>query len=188
MGLLDFFKSKPATTDELIQAWLSAPTKCIKGQFDKDIEWRTTYGLAPMEGLPDTHGYSQLPDLKITTKVGKTEADIGWIEGISMYSGGTARVKHFALDTTFTGKGYGEVLLKSIIDLLRLNNATSIEFHENHKTKITHYRKFFAKHGIIEHPTGVWKFDLYSQSEVPQQVVDFQTSLLKSNYKKKMKQ
>ncbi|MDA0152225.1 hypothetical protein OH460_07925 [Vibrio sp. Makdt] len=178
-GLLDRFKTKPATTDELIQAWIDNPVECLQGQFDHKMEWDTCYGLAPMEGLPDTHGYSMFPDLKVTIKVRKTEVDIGWVERISMYSGGTVRVRHFALDPRLSGQNYGGILLKSIIDLLKANNAIKIEFHETHITKLEHYRKLFTKYQIEEISKGVWCVNLYEDGKIPQQVQDFQASLLK---------
>lgn len=175
------FKTQPASDTDLIQVWLNDPVSCIKGQFDKPVEWHTCYGLAPMEGLPDTHGYSTLPDLKVTAKVRKTSVDLGWIEGISMHSGGTARVRHFALQTGITGNGYGEILLSSIIEFLKANNATKIEFRENHTTKLEHYRKLFAKNNIEEVNQGVWAIGLYPKGDIPNDVQAFQASLLKSN-------
>ncbi|EJC7176237.1 hypothetical protein DC915_RS03120 [Vibrio parahaemolyticus] len=180
-GIFNKLKTQPASDAELIQAWLDDPLSCIKGQFDKPVEWHTCYGLAPMEGLPDTHGYSQLPDLKVTARVRKTEVNLGWIEGISMHSGGIARVRHFALQTVLTEQGYGEVLLNSIIDLLKGNYATKIEFRETHTIKIEHYRKLFAKNDIEEVTKGVWAIDLYPEREIPEDVLDFQASLFKSN-------
>lgn len=180
-GIFDRFKVKPASDEELIQAWLIDPVNSIKGQFDKPVKWHTCYGLAPFEGLPDSHGYSQLPDLIVTTKVRKTEADIGWIEGISMHSGGVARVRHFALQSGLAGKGYGEILLKSILDLLKANYATKVEFHETHTKKLEHYRKLFAKNNIVEVAKGVWAIDLYPDGDIPEDVLGFQASLLKSN-------
>lgn len=178
-GILDKFKPRPATTEELIQAWLDSPLECIKGQFDAEVKWDTCYGLAPMGGLPDSHGYSQLPDLKIVTTVRKTERTIGWIEGISMHSGGVARVRHFALDAGLSGHGYGSALLKSIIGLLKTNHAIKIEFRETHTSKLDHYRKLFAKNGIEEVSRGVWCINLYEDGKVPKETHDFQVSLMK---------
>lgn len=180
LRIFDKFRERPVSDEEFIQAWLDAPMRSIKGQFGAPVEWRTCYGLAPFEGLPDSHGYSELPDLKVTVKVRKSEAVLGWIEGLSMHSGGTVRVRHFALQESITANGHGSVLLSSIIKLLKEKNATKIEFRETHTTKLEHYRKLFAKNGIKEVTRGVWVVNLYADGEIPDDVLAFQASLLKN--------
>lgn len=166
---------------ELIQAWTNEPLSCFRGHFDQPITWNTCYGLAPFKGLPDTHGYSNMPDLRVASSINNVELEIGSVERIRMHSGGIVTIKHFALDPELTRKGHGRTLLKSIIELLKSHHATSIEFHESHSKKIEHYRAFFAKQGIAECIKGVWVIDLYPEREIPQSVVDFQSSLLKEN-------
>lgn len=168
---------KNPTPEQFVNEWTKAPHDYFFGYFGQPIEWKTCYGLAPMEGLPDTHGYSIMPDIRCQYKEYKYSLMIGNIEGISMYSGGTVRIKHFALDSDLTNHGIGEIFFKSILDFLKSKSAVTVEFHETHSSKIEHYRRFFEKHGIKEVKNRVWRVELYKQNEIPDHVLAFHEKL-----------
>lgn len=172
MGLHQEFFEKPSI-EQLIDEWLKDPLASFHGYFDNPLDWSTCYGVAPMEGLPDTHGYSCMPDIRCEYK----ELLIGNVEGISMYSGGTVRIKHFALNPDLTRKYIGEKFFSSILEFIKSKNAVSVEFHENHSSKIEHYRRFFEKQGIAEIKDGIWKVNLYMESDIPKHVLDFHEGL-----------
>ncbi len=165
------------TVEQFINEWAKEPQEYFFGYFDEPLEWSTRYGLAPMEGLPDTHGYSTIPDISCQFKEYEHLLNIGNIEGISMYSGGTVRIKHFALNSELTKNGIGEVFFASILDFFKSKNAVIIEFHENHSSKIEHYRRFFEKLGIKEINSRVWRVELYKPNEIPNQVLSFHEKL-----------
>ena len=73
-----------------------------------------------MEGLPDSHGYSTMSDLNCTYSEGKYSIRIGWIEGISMYSGGTVRIRHFALNVGLTRNGVAATFFQGILCFLEI--------------------------------------------------------------------
>lgn len=170
---------KKVEESDLIKAWIEEPLSCFCGYFGQPIEWNTYYGLTP-----DIYCTSSMPDLRVTSSIKGVELDIAYVERIRMHSGGTVTVGHFALAPEFTRKGHGKTLLNGIIELLRAHNAISIEFHESHLSKIEHYRAFFAKQGIAERSEGVWVIELYQEGEIPQAVLDFQSSLIKGNRRK----
>lgn len=62
-----------------------------------------------------------------------------------MYAGGTVKVNHFALNKALTGLGVGTTFFGALVRFFKSNNAVSIEFHENHTSRIDDYRKFFKK-------------------------------------------
>lgn len=138
---------KKPTDRQFINEWSKSPEKHFCGYFDQKLEWSTLYGLAPFESLPDTHGYSRFPDIRCEYKEYKYSLKIGYIEGISMYSAGVVRIKHFALNAKLTRSGVGEIFFNAILLFFKSKNAVIIEFHENHSSKIDHYRRFFEKLG-----------------------------------------
>lgn len=172
------FEKKP-TVEAFLASWKKYPDSHFFSQTDTALEWVTGYGLGIMEGLPDTHGFSKMPNIICNYSENNYSLDIGWIERISMLSGGTVRIKHFALNKGLTGRGYGIAFIESLICFFKKHNATSIEFHENHSTKIQHYRQLFKKMGVSEIRSGVWRIDLYPDEEIPHSVKAFQDSLTK---------
>ncbi|WP_321323644.1 hypothetical protein [Thiomicrorhabdus sp.] len=165
------------SVEQFINEWLKAPQEFFFGYFEQPLEWSTCYGLAPMEGLPDTHGYSKIPDIRCEYREYKYSLKIGYIEGISMYSGGTVRIKHFALNSELTQNNIGKKFLNSILEFFKSKNAVVVEFHENHSSKIEHYRKFFEKLGIEEIKDRVWRVELYKESEIPKEVLSYHEKL-----------
>ena len=183
MKILEFLKAPfqaliPSPAN-LIDKWSSHHQQYFFGQNGKELDWTTVYGLAPFNHLPDTHGYSTMPDMVCRCGARGYSIEIGWVEGVTMYGGGIARVKHFALNTKLTQRGLGRPFLESILYFLKLQNAIRVEFHENHSEKIDHYRAFFKKMGIAEVGKGVWSVDLYPGSLVPKSVSNFHESLRK---------
>lgn len=174
--IIDLFRPKKSTGN-LINKWKENPESYFKGLFNEPLEWNTCYGLAPFEGLPDSHGYSQMPDMKCVIPNHPRPLIIGWVEKISMYSGGTVRIKHFALENEFTNIGLGVKFLGSIIRFFKSHNAIKIEFHETHKTKIEHYKIFFEKYGVKEKSKGVWIVEPYKYTRVPDSVTTFHKNI-----------
>lgn len=171
-------KRIPSAT-ELIMAWSKRADPHFLGYFQQPLAWNTVYGLAPMEGLPDSHGYSMLPNIRCTYSDGKYGITIGWIEGIAMHSGGTVTIRHFALSTKLTRLGIGIIFFEKMIQFFRRMNAVSLVFKETHTSRIDHYRVFFKKLGITEIERGVWKIDLYNSGDIPDNVRAFQATLIK---------
>lgn len=184
--LLNFIKQrnfdrkygKNPTAEQFIEEWSKAPQEYFFGYFEEQLDWTTYYGLAALESLPDTHGYSAMPNIQCQFRDFKYTLDIGYIEDISMHSGGTVRIKHFALNSELTRRGIGKKFFNSILEFFKSNNAVIIEFHENHSSKIEHYRLFFEKNGIREINKGVWRVNLYSKTEIPNHVLFFHEKLL----------
>ncbi|MGO0110818.1 hypothetical protein [Pseudomonas putida] len=185
MNILKFlknpFQGAAPTPASIIDKWSSHHQQYFFNKDGKQLEWTTAYGQAALYYLPDTHGYSTMPDMVCRCSAGGYSIDIGWLEGVIMYGGGIARVKHFALNTGLTRRGLGRSFLESILYFLKAQNATRVEFHESHSTKIQHYRAFFSKMGIAEVTSGVWGVDLYPGSAIPKPVVDYQASLIKAD-------
>jgi GNAT superfamily N-acetyltransferase len=151
-------------------------------QKKQSLEWITGYGvIAQMYGLPGSHGYSKMPDLKCSFTKRKYTINIGWVEGISMYGGGTVRIKHFALEASLTRRGLGKTYLEALIRFFKKHNAIVIEFHENHSSKNEHYRQFFGEIGVKEIRNGIWQVDLYENTEIPSSVEVFQQELAEKN-------
>lgn len=94
-----------------------------------------------------------------------------------MYSAGVVRIKHFALNAKLTRSGVGEIFFNAILLFFKSKNAVIIEFHENHSSKIDHYRRFFEKLGVKEIREGVWQVELYKNNDVPKQVLLFHDEL-----------
>lgn len=168
---------KSHTVEQFINEWKKDPLAYFWGYFDKELEWSTTYGLAPMEGLPDTHGYSMFPDIRCQYKEYKYSQKIGSIEGVSMYSYGIVRIRHFALNSELTRNKIGEIFFNSILEFFKSKNAITIEFHENHSSKIEHYRRFFEKLGVTETKDRVWRVELYKENDIPEHVLAYHESL-----------
>ncbi|GGP69531.1 MULTISPECIES: hypothetical protein [Shewanella] len=169
---------KSPNYDELfINEWLKEPEAYFFGYYGAKLEWTTGYGIAPLEGLPDTHGYSSFPDIRCQYKEYKYSLKIGNVEGISMHSGGTVRIRHFALNADLTKNKLGEKFLNSIIEFFKSKNAVIIEFHESHSSKIAHYRKFFKRLGIPEVKGRIWQVELYSGNNIPKNVLSFHEKL-----------
>lgn len=171
-------KKIPSVT-ELITAWSNKADPHFVGYFNQPLAWNTVYGLAPMEGLSDSHGYSMLPDIRCTYSDGEHRITIGWIEGISMHSGGTVTIRHFALSTRLTRLEIGKIFFEKMIQFFRSMNAVSLVFEETHTSKINHYRVFFKKLGVTEIERGVWKIDLYKSCDIPDHVRAFQATSIK---------
>ena len=165
------------TEEQFINEWMNDPIACYFGYFDQPLEWSTQYGLANMEGLPDTHGYSTLPDIRCEYKVYKYLLRIGNIEGISMYSGGIVRIRHFALNSELTRTQIGKIFFNSILEFFKSKNAITVEFHESHSSKIEHYRRFFRKLGITEIKDRVWRVELYKENDIPKNVLSYHEKL-----------
>lgn len=168
---------KNPTVEQFINEWTKAPQEYFFGYFEKPLDWSTCYGLAPMEGLPDTYGYSTMPDIRCQFKEYKYSLKIGNIEGISMYSGGTVRIKHFALSPELTKNGIGEIFFNSILEFFKSKNAVIVEFHENHSSNIEHYRRFFEKIGIKEVKNRVWRVEFYKTNDTPVHVLSYHEKL-----------
>ncbi|USD59085.1 GNAT family N-acetyltransferase [Vibrio sp. SCSIO 43140] len=177
--ILEKFKPRKVTKDELFQLWLDNPVSCFHGQHGKEMKWHTVYGLAPMEGISDSHGYSMFPDLTVAPQIGDTALILGWVERIAMYKGGTVRIKHFALDPSQSRQGNGKILFNAILELFKAQNAIRVEFHEDHSSKIAHYASFFQKMGVEQVSDRVWRVEFYPDGNIPQDVVDFQNSLVR---------
>lgn len=176
--MLEFLKnSPPATVEDLLNGWKNAPESFFIGQHNQPLEWHTCYGLAQLECLPESHGYSLMPNIKCEVARKSDQLVIGWIEGISMYAGGTVKIKHFALNTELTNRGIGVIFFGSIVRFFKRNKAITIEFHENHGSKIAHYRSFFSKLGIPEIRNKVWQMDLYKYTKIPLAVTNYQGTL-----------
>jgi hypothetical protein len=176
---LNASQGAPHTIDQLIEEWSCNPEAHFFGYYQQPLVWDTVYGVAPLEGLPDTHGYSTLPDIKCSYSRGQSNIKIGWVEGISMHSGGVVTVRHFALASELSRFRIGVIFFEALIRFFKKNNALTIEFHESHTSKINHYRRFFEKISVAEISDCVWKVDLYEHEEIPIQVVQFQTSLMR---------
>lgn len=58
-----------------------------------------------MHGLPISLGVSTMPNLTNRIVMGSTSVNVGWVEGITMHSGGTVIVDHFALNRELTQTG-----------------------------------------------------------------------------------
>ncbi|MDR7088596.1 hypothetical protein [Cellvibrio fibrivorans] len=170
-------QEKIPSIDELIVAWSRNPDGHFFGYYQQQLVWHTVYGLAPMEGLSDSHGYSMLPNIRCSYSDGKYGMNIGWIEDISMHSGGMVRIRHFALAVKFTRYGIGKIFLNAMMNFFKSINAVSIEFHETHASKIDHYRRFFEKNEVKEVRCGVWMIDLYENNDTPSHVLEFQSKL-----------
>lgn len=168
---------KNPTVEQFIEEWSKSPETHFHGYFDKKLEWSTCYGLAPLEGLPDTHGYSTLPDIRCQYNEYKYSLQIGNIEGISMYSGGVVRIKHFALNTSLTRAKIGEKFFHAMLQFFKSKNAVVVELHENHSSKTDHYRNFFEKVGVKEIADRVWRVELYNNNEIPDHVLAFHEEL-----------
>lgn len=165
------------TVEQFIHKWSMSPESHFSGYFDEDLEWSTCYGVAPLFGIPDSHGLCSLPNIVCQYSVYKYSLQIGWVTGIEMHSGGIVRINHFALNTELTRKGIGEIFFNSIIRFLKSKNAVVIEFHENHSSKMQHYRRFFEKMGVTEVNEGVWQVDLYENTSIPSAVLLFHNAL-----------
>ncbi|UVK84837.1 hypothetical protein LOY46_09180 [Pseudomonas sichuanensis] len=163
----------------LIEEWSAHHKQYFFGQFGEQLKWTTYYGRAPFDNLPDTHGYCAMPNMVCRCSAKGYSIEIGWVEGVSMYGGGIARVKHFALNPKLTNRELGRPFLESILYFLKAQNATCVEFHESHTKKIEHYRSFFKKMGIPEIANGVWRTELYLDSAIPESVSKFHESLIK---------
>lgn len=172
-----YAKEKTTIIEERTHTWSHNSGIHFYGSYQQSLIWHTVYGLAPMQGLPDTHGYSMLPNIRCFFLAGKCLESIGWIEDISMHSGGVVRIKHFALAVKFTRSGIGVIFFNAMITFFREINAVSIEFHESHTSKKDHYRRFFEKNEIKEVSDGVWKIELYKNNDIPSHVIDFQSAL-----------
>lgn len=94
-----------------------------------------------------------------------------------MHSGGVVRIKHFALNTSLTRAKIGEEFFYAILQFFKSMNAVTIEFHENHSSKIDHYRRFFEKVGVKEISDRVWQVELYNNNEIPDHVLAFHEEL-----------
>nr|WP_163502612.1 hypothetical protein [Halomonas socia] len=136
------------TVEQFIEEWSRSPETYFYGYFDQELKWSTCYGLAQLEGLPDTHGYSMMPDIRCQYNEYKYSLEIGYIEGISMHSGGVVRIRHFALNTSLTRAEIGERFFYAILQFFKSKNAVTIEFHESHGSKIDHYRRFLRKSAL----------------------------------------
>ncbi|CAH7202569.1 hypothetical protein VCHA37P200_40287 [Vibrio chagasii] len=90
-----------------------------------------------------------------------------------MQQGGVVQIKHFALNPDLTKAGVGKVFFNAIVDFFKSKNAISIEFRENHSSKIEHYRIFFEKMGLEETESRVWIVNLYDCDDIPESVLSF---------------
>lgn len=175
-AILKLLKPTPQSLADKLTAHSS---QYFFGYQNSDLKWNTTYGLAPFEWLTDSHGLSHMPNIECKCRKWGYSIQIGFIEGISMYGGGKVRIRHFALKSELSRHNLGRPFLESIIYFFKKHNAVSIEFHENHSTKINHYRIFFNKMGIPEIQNGVWSLDLYAGTNIPKSVSEFQKTLIK---------
>ncbi len=165
------------TVKQFIEEWKKDPLRHFLGYYNHKLVWDTVYDWAPMVGLPNSHGLSMLPNIVCRYSEYKYSLIIGYIEEISMYSGGIVSIKHFALHPRLTRNNIGEFFLKSIIEFFKSKNAVVIEFQENHSTKIEHYRIFFKKLGVPEVRYRVWRVELYENKKIPMQVLAYQEKL-----------
>ncbi|MDU0353833.1 hypothetical protein RS130_07745 [Paraglaciecola aquimarina] len=98
-----------------------------------------------------------------------------------MHSGGVVQINHFALKTNLTRCKIGITFFKAILCFLKSKSAISVEFHENHSSKIERYRRFFKKLEIKESAAGVWRVELYDNDHIPNNVLSFHEELKRSS-------
>ncbi|KAE9635984.1 hypothetical protein [Aeromonas veronii] len=173
---------KNHSKNDITQILLARPERFFKGAFDTELEWEVIRCGADFFGLPASHRLCLMNNIVCKAD----DITIGWVEGISMHSGGTVRIQHFAISTDLTRNNQLQVGLKFLAGLLRFfksKNATAIEFHETHTRKINHYRHFFEKNNIKEIDIGIWKIDLYKGLMPPLNVIEFQSSLKVAMYR-----
>jgi hypothetical protein len=169
------------SAEQFIQEWSRTPEKYFFGYHDKKLKWSTFYSSDFFSEHPMSHGLSFFPDIRCQYKACEYSLLIGNIERISMHSGGIVCIKHFALDPALTKRKIGGVFFNAILTFFKDKNAVVLEFHEDHSSKIEHYRRFFEKIGIEEVKSGVWRLELYNNEEVPEHVLDFH-ELLKQEH------
>jgi hypothetical protein len=147
------------------------------GYHGNSLEWLT---CEPMDGILESLYYcGYMPNIRCTYTENGSNFQIGRIEEISLFSGGIVVIRHFALDEDLTQSNIGIMFFKSILRFFKKHNALSVEFHEDHSSKINHYRRFFEKLGVEEIKNRVWKIDLYEKNDIPKSVIDFQNSLVR---------
>ncbi|WP_076414938.1 hypothetical protein [Shewanella sp. UCD-KL12] len=175
-------KSKVERTPaDFLTEWSKNPEKHFYGENEKPLIWSTTHGFAPgLNREESRYGLSSFPNLKNVFVGPENDLTIGNVEGICMYGGGIVKIRHFALRDQLTEKNIGILFFEAILLFFKEHNATVIEFHESHSTKIEHYRRFFEKQGIEEIENRVWRVDLYKGTEIPESVLKFQHSLLRT--------
>lgn len=176
------FPGKELPIEEVMAHWVAESGDFFEGQFGEKIKWTSRFGeMATICGLPGSHGVSIMPNLENRIGEGDGAVTVGWVEGISMHSGGTVIIKHFALDTRLThrSEGYGGILYEAILDLFRKHYAVAVEFHENHSSRIEHYRTFFSRRGVPEISDRVWRAELYPGQEIPDCTLRYQQELAK---------
>ncbi len=177
-------KTKVFSAEELMAHWVEGNGQFFKKQFGGNISWKTGYGdMAAMYGYPSSHGLSYMPDLINSVEIGDSSIDVGWVEGISMHSGGTVVIKHFALNRKLTNRdeGYGDMFYNAMLVFFREHYSVAVEFRENHSSRIEHYRSFFSKKGVPEVSSRVWRVDLYPEQALPERTRQFQQKLEQDN-------
>ena len=182
---LKFFKKfgRTPTVNQFIEEWAKTPEDYFFGVYDEPLRWNTFYDSIMVGNLPDSHGLSVFPDILCEFKAFEYSLLIGYIQKISMHSGGVVCIKHFALNSQLTSSGIGLIFFNAIKRFFKSQNAIAIEFRENHSTKIEHYRTFFEKLGVAEIEDKVWRIALYQKDNIPKHVLKFQEALLKENNK-----
>lgn len=162
--------------DELIDRWCESPETYFKGQYGAELKWKTFRG--DHSKAIDGYGWSKMPDIVNSIQLTHdNDYPFGYIERFDMVGGGIVRVEHFALSSNLTHRGLGIVFFNALLEFFKQHNAITVEFHEDHRTKIEHYKRFFEKNNITEIQEGVWKVELYEGTGIPQSVLDFQKSL-----------
>ena len=161
------------SAEQFIQEWTKTPEEYFFGYHGKALDWSTSYSSDFVSEHPGSHGFSSFPDIRCEYKACEYSLLIGNIERISMHSGGVVCIKHFALNPKLTKSKIGEVFFNAIKTFFKNKNAVVLEFHEDHSSKIEHYRRFFEKLGIKEVENRVWRLDLYNNKEVPKHVLEF---------------
>ena len=160
---------KQPTVEAFLSEWKKSPVSHFYGYFGQELEW-SGYSWS---GSNNARMHYTFPDIRCEFTACEYSLEIGNIEGISMQQGGVVQIKHFALNSKLTKAGIGKVFFNAIIDFFKSKNATSIEFHENHPSKIEHYRIFFEKMGLEEVKDRVWVVNLYEIDNIPESVLSF---------------
>jgi GNAT superfamily N-acetyltransferase len=164
--------------EEFIEDWKKKPEYFFVGQFDEELKWgNPLFDRITLDGASDSHGLMIFPKMKISATFASNEYTLGWVEELSMVEGGVVRIKHFALRDNLEGQGIGSVFYNAILSYFKKRHATSVEFHENHSTKIDYYRSFFKKQGVKEVREQVWRVDLYPNGKIPLKVRIFQKAI-----------
>lgn len=150
-----------------IRDWAKNPENYFFASRGQQIKWgnpSTSADCFPRGFclMPDCTAYYPHPDYGLK---------IGYVQKIQMYRG-LVKIGHIGLNIDLTRQELqvGKHFLAGILNLMRSLDATEVQFHEDHSTKIEHYRRFFEKCGIPEHPPGVWTVDLYPDGNVPDDV------------------